>query len=243
MRSFSSAGFKLLPDGTVKKQSLRNLMAKKKAADQAMSAAGPANSRQKRHPAKGAHSNKLISSTLSYEGPLFRVYTDEIREDGKTLRRDVIRHNGSVVILAVDNPFERDPLIVVERQYRHAAKQILTELPAGTLERGEEPKKGAKRELLEETGYKARRWRKLVRFFASPGFLGEWMQVYLAEDLTPGSAKPEEDESIDVAMIRLSVLLRMIENGEIHDGKTMIALLLYERQREGSRKPAPAPRK
>jgi ADP-ribose pyrophosphatase len=173
---------------------------------------------------------EVISSKLSYEGPLFQVFTDEIRENGRALRRDVIRHDGSVVILALDNANnKRDPLVIMERQYRHAAKRYLLEVPAGKLEPGEQPLPGAKRELLEETGFRARRWRKLARYFASPGFLGEWMQVYVAEELTAGAAMPEYDEQIEIQKIPFSELLQMIEQGEIHDGKTLIAALLYHR--------------
>ena len=96
---------------------------------------------------------KVISSKLSYEGPLFRVYTDKIVENGRELSRDVVRHNGSVVILAIDDTqSKRDPMIVVERQYRHAAKKYLLEVPAGKMEEGEDALAGAKRELMEETG-------------------------------------------------------------------------------------------
>ncbi len=184
---------------------------------------------------------ELISSKLSYDGPLFRVFTDKIRENGKELRRDVIRHNGSVVILAVDDSVNpQDPLIVMERQHRHAAGEYLLEVPAGKLEEGENQLAGAKRELLEETGFRAKRWRKLVRYFASPGFLGEWMQVFLAEGLAAGDPSPEYDEEIDVEMIPLSDLLRMIEQGKIRDGKTLVSVMLYERLR---RPAAPAPRR
>jgi ADP-ribose pyrophosphatase len=137
---------------------------------------------------------QVMSSKLSYDGPMFQVFTDMIREDGKVLRRDVIRHPGSVVILAIDDAKnKRDPAVVMERQYRHAADQYLLEVPAGKLEEGEDALAGAKRELLEETGFQAKRWRKMVRYFASPGFLGEWMQVFLAEGLTAGDATPEYD--------------------------------------------------
>ena len=131
-------------------------------------------------------------------GRLFDVYTDYVREpEGETARRDVIRHSGSVVILAVDdtrNP--ADPLIVIERQYRHAAGQYMWEIPAGRKEPEEATLPGAKRELLEETGYIAKRWTKIARFYVSPGFLGEWMQVYLAEGLSCGQCAPDEDEYI-----------------------------------------------
>ena len=174
---------------------------------------------------------EVLSSKVSFEGPVFRVVTEEVREPGgKPHRRDVVRHPGSVVVLAVnDSKSKRDPLILLERQYRHAAAQYLYEVPAGSLDPGEDPLAGAKRELLEETGYKARTWSKLVRFYASPGFLGEWMQIYLAEGLTPGDAEPEDDEQIELFAVPLSELLREIENGRILDGKTIAAALLYER--------------
>src|SRR6202044_970124 len=161
---------------------------------------------------------EVISSKLSYEGPLFRVYTDEILEKGRRVMRDVVRHNGSVVVLAVDDSkSKRDPLIVMEVQYRHAAKEYLLEVPAGKLEEGENALAGAKRELLEETGFRAARWRKLVRYFASPGFLGEWMQVFLAEGLTVGEAQPEYDEQLEIDLIPLSKLLGMVQAGKVHD--------------------------
>ena len=180
---------------------------------------------------------EVISSKLSYEGPLFRVYTDEILEKGRRVMRDVVRHNGSVVVLAIDDSkSKRDPLIVMEVQYRHAAKEYLLEVPAGKLEEGEDPLAGAKRELLEETGFRAARWRKMVRYFASPGFLGEWMQVYIAEGLTVGEAQPEYDEQLEIEMIPLSKLLGMIEEGKVHDGKTLISVMLYDRLRQREKK-------
>jgi ADP-ribose pyrophosphatase len=180
---------------------------------------------------------EVLSSKLSYEGPLFRVYTDEILENGRKVTRDVVRHNGSVVILAIDDTkSKRDPMIVMERQYRHAAKEYLLEVPAGKMEEGEEALAGAKRELLEETGFQARRWRKMVRYFASPGFLGEWMQVFIAEGLTLGAAQPEYDEQLEIEMIPLSKLLGMIEDGKVHDGKTLISVMLYDRLRRAAAK-------
>ena len=180
---------------------------------------------------------EVVSSTLSYEGPLFRVYTDKILENGRELTRDVIRHNGSVVILAVDDAkSKRDPMIVMERQYRHAAREFLLEVPAGKMEEGEDALAAAKRELLEETGFKAKRWRKMIRYFASPGFLGEFMQVFLAEGLTLGDAQPEYDEQIEIEMMPLSRLLKMMDEGKVHDGKTLISVMLYTRLREAEKK-------
>ena len=180
---------------------------------------------------------EVVSSTLSYDGPLFRVYSDKIIENGREVTRDVVRHNGSVVILAIDDAkSKRDPMIVMERQYRHAAKEYLLEVPAGKMEEGEDALAGAKRELLEETGFKAKRWRKMLRYFASPGFLGEFMQVFVAEGLTLGDAQPEYDEQLEIEMMPLSRVLGMIDEGKIHDGKTLISVMLYERLRQAEKK-------
>jgi ADP-ribose pyrophosphatase len=186
--------------------------------------------------ASGKTQVKVISSRKSYEGPLFSVYTDTIVENGRESTRDVVRHNGSVVILAVDDTKStRDPMIVMERQYRHAAREFLLEVPAGKLEEGEDALAGAKRELLEETGFKAKRWRKMCRYFASPGFLGEWLQVFIAEGLTLGDAQPEYDEQLEIEMIPMSRLLTLIEAGKIYDGKTLISVMLYDRLRRAEK--------
>ena len=173
----------------------------------------------------------VLSSKVVYQGPLFCVRHDEIVEpSGSRNERDVIRHNGSVVILALDgSKSKRDPWVVMERQYRHAANQYLWELPAGKLDPGETPLAGAQRELAEETGYRAKKWRPLVEYYASPGFLGESMKVFLAEGLEPGEARPEEDEEIELRLVKMSELLKMIEKGAILDGKTMTSVLLYAR--------------
>jgi ADP-ribose pyrophosphatase len=175
---------------------------------------------------------QLLSSKVVYEGSLFRVRHDKLIEPGgKHSERDVIRHNGSVVILALDSSrSKKDPWIVIERQYRHAANQYLWEVPAGKLEEGEDALAGAQRELEEETGYRAKKWRPLVEYYASPGFLGESMKVFVAEGLIPGEAHPEEDEQIEFRLVKLSDALRMIDKGAIKDGKTLTSVLLYARQ-------------
>jgi ADP-ribose pyrophosphatase len=182
---------------------------------------------------------KVNSSQLTYEGPLFRVFNEEVQEAGvaSPVRRDVIRHNGSVVILAVDDSkSKKDPLIVIERQYRHAAGQFLYEVPAGKVDGGEDRLAAAKRELIEETGFRAKKWTKLTRYFASPGFLGEWMQVFLAEKLAAGDAQPEADEKLEIYMVPLSEVLRLIGAGEIRDGKTLVSVMLYDRLRKKRKK-------
>jgi ADP-ribose pyrophosphatase len=181
----------------------------------------------------------VLSSETVFQCPLFRVQHDRIVEPGgRQNERDVIRHNGSVVILALDNAKnKKDPWIVMERQYRHAANQYLWELPAGKIDAGEKPLAAAKRELIEETGYRAKKWSPLVEYFASPGFLGESMKVFLAEGLKAGDAQPEEDEEIELRLVKLSDVLKMIEKGAIHDGKTLTSVLLYSHKmgRRGKR--------
>ena len=180
----------------------------------------------------------VSSSEVAYTGPLFKVLKEQVHEPGVApVERDIIRHNGSVVILAVDDSkSKKDPLIVIERQYRHAAGQYLYEVPAGKVDGDEEHLAAAKRELIEETGFRARKWTKLTRYFASPGFLGEWMQVYLAQGLTPGEAQPEPDERIQIYLVPLSEVLRLIDAGEIRDGKTVISVMLYARRRAAKKK-------
>lgn len=182
----------------------------------------------------------LLDSKLAYKGSVFSVFTDTVQEpgDSKPRKKDVIRHNGSVVILALNearNP--RDPEVILIRQYRHAAGQFLLELPAGRIEPGEAPLAAAKREMTEETGFRAKKWSTLVKYFASPGFLGEWMQIFLARGLTAGEAKPEEDEHIELVPTPLSHALELIAAGKLHDGKTLIGLSLLHQALESNRLP------
>ena len=187
---------------------------------------------------------ELLGSKLAYQGKVFSVYTDTLIEPGDTKPRDkdVIRHNGSVVILAIDETKNRelgtgpkDPAVILIRQYRHAAGQFLLELPAGRIEPDERPLAAAKREMIEETGIRAKRWTLLTRYFASPGFLGEWMQIYLAQELEHGVATPEEDEHIELLPTPLSKVLELIADNKLHDGKTIIGVsLLAQRRRAGT---------
>lgn len=182
-----------------------------------------------KHGKKLSGKAEVLSSKTVYKGNIFSVTSDEVREPGDvTARRDVVRHNGSVVVLAVDtssNP--TDPGILLVRQYRYAAGKFLLELPAGRIEPGEKLIPAGKRELIEETGYRARRWSRHTTYFASPGFLSEAMNIVLAEDLTHGEATPEEDERISLHMTPLSEVVSMIHDGKIQDGKTVIGVLLY----------------
>jgi len=168
---------------------------------------------------------EVLSSKVVYKGKVFSVTSDKVREpNGVTATRDVIRHSGSVVILPVDET-DDEPRVLLERQYRYAAEEYLWELPAGRIDPGESALAGAKRELIEETGYRAKQWKKALTFYASPGFLDETMTIYLARDLTPGEAQPEEDESIECHLIPLSQAVDMVLTGEIHDGKAIAGIL------------------
>jgi ADP-ribose pyrophosphatase len=178
---------------------------------------------------------RVISSREVYHGPAFRVTADEVLEpSGVRTRRDIVHHSGSVVILAIEEG-KSEPRVLLERQYRHAARQMLWELPAGRIDEGENDLHAAKRELLEETGYTASLWRRILSFYASPGFLAEAMNVYFARGLRPGPAQPEADEVIYVRMVPLSAAVRMVMRGTIKDGKTIAGVLWLSQSREGSK--------
>jgi ADP-ribose pyrophosphatase len=183
---------------------------------------------------------RVISSKISFRGPVFSVVTDEVEEPGKVrARRDVVRHSGSIVILAVDDS-GRTPRVLLERQYRYAAGRRIWELPAGRIDPGENKLAAAKRELREETGYSASRWQRALFFYVSPGFLDESMTVYLARGLRKGRAQPEEDERIAVRFFSLAQAVGMAMTGKIVDAKTIAPLLWLEkklarRQEQGCR--------
>lgn len=190
----------------------------------------PKSSRKKARTTKA----RVLSSREVYHGPAFRVTADEVLEpSGVRTRRDIVHHSGSVVILAVEEDGASEPLVLLEHQYRHAARQMLWELPAGRIDEGENDLHAAKRELLEETGYTAARWRRILSFYASPGFLAEAMNLYLARGLRAGPAQPEPDEVIQVRMVPLSDAVRMVMRGTIKDGKTIAGVLWLAQSREG----------
>ena len=195
----------------------------------------PKSPRIKSTPAKPRQSSsrpkaKLISSRTVYRGPVFWVTTDEVQEPGGVrTRRDVIHHTGSVVVLAVDESAST-PRVLLERQYRHAAKDYLWELPAGRIDPGENALHAAQRELLEETGYTASHWRRILKFYATPGFVAETMSVYLATGLRAGPAHPEADEVIHKRMFPLSRAIRMVLSGTIRDAKTISSVLWLDHQ-------------
>jgi ADP-ribose pyrophosphatase len=177
---------------------------------------------------------RVISSRNVFSGPVFRVESQRVQEpDGVQVRRDLVLHHGSIVILAVDenqSGRSRSPRVLLERQYRHAAGERLWELPAGSLEPGENKLAAAKRELLEETGYSAQQWQPALFFYVSPGFLNESMQVFLARKLKKGKAQPEDDERIATRFFPVAQAVRMATSGKIRDAKTIASLLWLDRK-------------
>lgn len=165
---------------------------------------------------------KIISSQKVFDGRVFNVTVDTVREGEQTYQREVVHHHGSAVILPVFD----DGTVALVRQYRHPAVRYLIEAPAGTLDRGERPDDGAARELEEELGLVAGRMEKLSEFFVSPGFCEEKMWVFLATELTEGKQQLDEDEILDVVRLPIDEALEMITSGEIQDAKTIIALML-----------------
>jgi ADP-ribose pyrophosphatase len=172
---------------------------------------------------------RVLRSREVFRGHVFRVTSDDVVEPGGIrARREIVRHCGSVAILALDRR-RRASQVLLERQYRHAARDFLWELPAGGIDAGERALPAAKRELLEETGYRAAHWKRLQTFYPSPGFLDETMTLYLARGLTHGVAQPEADERIRTRWFPLAAALRMVQTGRIRDGKTIVGLLRLTR--------------
>jgi ADP-ribose pyrophosphatase len=178
-------------------------------------------------------SARILSSKLVYRGPAFWVTSEQVLEPtGVKTLREVVRHSGSVVVLATDESGP-EPLVVLERQYRHAASSFLWELPAGRIDKGEKPLSAAQRELLEETGYTAKKWKRILHFFASPGFVAEPMTLYWARGLRQGSAEPEDDEVIHIHMVPLTKAVQMVFRGVIRDAKTIAGILWLAQVQSG----------
>jgi ADP-ribose pyrophosphatase len=169
---------------------------------------------------------KILRSKILYKGPVFGVRRDEVLEPtGVRAIREVITHPGSVVVL----PVLPDGRIILVRQYRYATRQFLWELVAGRMDPGENPRQAAVRELIEETGYRAKRLRVFLDVFPTPGFLEERMYILLAEGLTPGEAEPEEDEKITAKAFTRRELEHRMRRGQLHDAKSVAGILYYWR--------------
>ena len=169
---------------------------------------------------------RILETKTLYQGKVFSVRQDRIAEPGGIeATRDIVVHRGSVVIL----PVFPDGGILLVRQYRHALGAFLWELVAGRLEAGESKSAGARRELIEETGYTAGRMQQILEIFPSPGFVTERMWIFAATGLRRGVAQPEADERISARKFSLAALEKMIRGGSLHDGKSVAAILFYSR--------------
>jgi len=174
---------------------------------------------------------KVVGSTRIYEGSVVSLRRDTLLlPSGKRFDREVVEHRGAVAAV----PLLDEDTVVLVRQYRHAAGEFLLEIPAGTLKINEDPEDCMKRELIEETGYRARRLEKLLTLFLAPGYSNELMHIYLATGLVEAGARPDEDEFIEVVKLGLSEVLKMILDSKIRDAKTTCGILAYC-LRKGSR--------
>jgi len=169
---------------------------------------------------------KIVESKEVYRSRVFHV-TEDRAVDPRTqfeISRAIVRHPGSAVMMAVD---ERQRVLLV-RQYRLPAGKKLWELPAGRIDAGETALQAAKRELGEETGYRARKWKKLASYYPSPGFVEERMTVFLATGLTAGTATPMDDERIESRWFTRKELKDLVRQGKIEDGKTLVGFLTWQ---------------
>jgi ADP-ribose pyrophosphatase len=177
---------------------------------------------------------KVLGRSTIYQGRVIRLIRERLEVGGHRFARETILHPGAVVIV----PLLGGGRILFVRQYRRAVRRELLELPAGTLERGERRDACARRELEEETGYRARTMRKIGQFYAAPGFISEQMTLFLADGLRRTQAAPEPDEMVRPAALTLRQALRRVRTGAICDAKTIIGILFAERLLGGRRRAA-----
>ncbi|ACJ33367.1 NUDIX hydrolase [Anoxybacillus flavithermus] len=170
---------------------------------------------------------KTMNQQRIFSGKVIDVYVEDVLlPNGETSKREIVKHPGAVAILAITE----ENKIVLVRQYRKALERVLVEIPAGKLEKGEAPLETAKRELEEETGYVCEKMEPLHSFYTSPGFADELVHIFLAKGLTKKSEKQmlDDDEFVDVLEVTLEEALKMVEDKQIYDAKTIYALLYWQ---------------
>lgn len=166
-----------------------------------------------------------VATELIYEGHIFTVVVDTVQNDGKQFKREIVEHNGGVVILG--QPSKREILLI--RQYRYSVDEELIELPAGRLEKGEDRDAAAARELIEETGYKGTHWKQIAGVFSAPGFCNELLTFHHATGLEWVGKKLDEDEETDVMQVTVEEAWQLVREGKVRDAKTVAGIaLLYK---------------
>jgi len=168
------------------------------------------------------YEEKTMKSERIYEGKILSVRIDTVElPDKKYSKREIVEHPGAVAIV----PITDDGQLVLVKQFRKATESVLLEIPAGKLELNENPYDCAKRELKEETGLDAEKVEQMLEYFSSPGFTNEKVRIFIASGVISGEANPEDDEYIDIVKVNIDEALKMIDNGIIKDGKTIIGIL------------------
>jgi NTP pyrophosphohydrolases including oxidative damage repair enzymes len=165
---------------------------------------------------------KVLREEVVYKGKFMDFVVMEYERDGKVFKRQLVRHPGAVVIV----PILGDK-VIFERQFRFSIGGYLLELPAGTLEKGEDPLECAKRELLEETGYIAEDWEKVAEFYLAPGYSTEYMHLFFARNLKFLGKNSDEDEEIETLVLSRIEIIKGIEEGRIRDAKSLLGSVLY----------------
>jgi ADP-ribose pyrophosphatase len=174
---------------------------------------------------------KRLKSDYAFKGRILNLRVDTVElPNGRTSTREVVEYAGAVAVVALDEQGN----VVLVRQYRYPVGRELVEIPAGKIDRNEDPLECARRELAEETGYRAREWQSLLRFYSTPGFTSEHMHLFLAKGLEAGEQAPDEDEFVEVRKVPLSEAVAMVERGEICDAKSIVGLLVASRVYAGS---------
>lgn len=171
----------------------------------------------------GGMDHEVLLSELAFDGRLVKVFIDDVRlPDGRRANWERVAHPGAVGMV----PLLRDGSLLLVRQFRNAVGGDLLEIPAGKLDRGEEPEDCARRELIEEVGHSAGELLKLAEFYNSPGYSDEYFHLYLARELEPQEGELEDDEFLTVERVDLTRALSMVSSGEIRDAKSIIGIAI-----------------